>query len=65
LVRAAEHHEEDFHRRGRQGGDQHRVRFSNDGKMVATIGATPGQYLPSDITTVINLTIKKSSSDDD
>jgi hypothetical protein len=24
-------HEEDFHGRGRQGGDQHRVRFSNDG----------------------------------
>jgi hypothetical protein len=24
-------HETDFYRRGRQGGDQHRVRFSNDG----------------------------------
>jgi Zinc knuckle len=48
-------HEEDFHGRGRQGSDRYRVRFS---KMETTIGATPGQHLPSDITTVINITIQ-------
>jgi hypothetical protein len=48
-------HEGDFHGRGRQGGDQHRVRFSNDGN---DDWRHVRQHLPSDITTVINLTIK-------
>jgi Zinc knuckle len=48
-------HEGDFHGRGRQGVTS----IVSDCQMMATtIGATPGQHLSSDITTVINLTIQ-------
>jgi hypothetical protein len=49
-------HEGDFHGRGSQ---EKVTSIVSDSQMMATtIGATPGQHLPSDITTVINLTMQ-------